>query len=97
MRSGIAIPVTANKNQITLDATIGIAMFPEHGHTAMDLIQHADLTMYDQKRRQRGSVGWKKNISPENKNAVMTRPTAEFSISIFTVSLSMLSLGISSS
>lgn len=57
MRSGIAIPITANKNQITLDATIGIAVFPEHGLTAMNLIQHADLTMYDQKRKQRGSVG----------------------------------------
>lgn len=57
MRSGITIPIIANDNQITLDATIGIAMFPEHGETAVDLIQQADLTMYDQKRRQRGSVG----------------------------------------
>ena len=57
MRSGITIPIIANDNQITLDATIGIAMFPEHGETAVDLIQQADLTMYDQKREQRGSVG----------------------------------------
>ncbi|WP_232368291.1 putative bifunctional diguanylate cyclase/phosphodiesterase [Alteromonas sp. MB-3u-76] len=57
MRSGINVPVVANQNQITLDATIGIAMFPEHGSSSMDLIQHADLTMYDQKRKQRGSIG----------------------------------------
>ncbi|WP_025256003.1 bifunctional diguanylate cyclase/phosphodiesterase [Alteromonas sp. ALT199] len=57
MRSGVTVPIIANDNQVTLDATIGIAMFPEHGETAVDLIQQADLTMYDQKRQQRGSVG----------------------------------------
>lgn len=57
MRSGVTIPIMANDNQITLDATIGIAMYPEHGESAVDLIQQADLTMYDQKRKQRGSVG----------------------------------------
>ena len=57
MRSSVTVPITASDNQITLDATIGIAMYPEHGETAVDLIQQADLTMYDQKRKQRGSVG----------------------------------------
>ncbi|BCO19959.1 hypothetical protein KUC3_28160 [Alteromonas sp. KC3] len=57
MRSGVTIPIMANDNQVTLDATIGIAMYPEHGDSAVDLIQQADLTMYDQKRKQRGSVG----------------------------------------
>jgi len=57
MRSGVTIPIIANDNQVTLDATIGIAMFPVHGDSAVDLIQQADLTMYDQKRKQRGSIG----------------------------------------
>ena len=57
MRSGVTVPIVANDNQITLDATIGIAMFPDHGDTALALIQQADLTMYDQKRKQRGSIG----------------------------------------
>lgn len=57
MRSGVTIPILADDNQVTLDATIGIAMYPEHGNSAVDLIQQADLTMYDQKRKQRGSVG----------------------------------------
>lgn len=56
-RSGITIPIFVSDNQITLDATIGIAMFPEHGMEAQSLIQEADLTMYEQKRLQRGSVG----------------------------------------
>ena len=57
MRSGVTIPIIANDNQVTLDATIGIAMFPVHGDSAVDLIQQADLTMYDQKHKQRGSIG----------------------------------------
>ena len=40
-----------------LDASNAIAMFPVHGDSAVDLIQQADLTMYDQKRKQRGSIG----------------------------------------
>jgi len=57
MRSGVTEPIIALENQITLDATIGIAMFPEHGNDTMTLIQQADLTMYDQKRKQRGTIG----------------------------------------
>lgn len=57
MRSGVTIPINANDNQVTLDATIGIALYPEHGEIAVDLIQQADLTMYDQKRKHRGTVG----------------------------------------
>ena len=57
MRSGVTVPIMALDNQITLDATIGIAIYPEHGTDATELIQHADLTMYDQKRKQRGSIG----------------------------------------
>lgn len=57
MRSGVTIPIVALDNQITLDATIGIAIYPNHGSDAMELIQHADLTMYEQKRKQRGTIG----------------------------------------
>ncbi len=56
-RSGITIPILVDENQISLDATIGIAIFPEHGDTASLLIQEADVTMYEQKRIQPGTVG----------------------------------------
>lgn len=57
MRSGVTLPIIASDNQVTLDATIGIAIYPQHGKDALSLIQQADLTMYDQKRSQRGTVG----------------------------------------
>ncbi|QJR82891.1 EAL domain-containing protein [Alteromonas pelagimontana] len=56
-RSGVTLPFNVAENQITLDATIGISLFPEHGELAPILIQDADLTMYQQKRTSRGSVG----------------------------------------
>lgn len=56
-RSSITNPIVAMENQISLDATIGIALYPDHGSKALDLVQQADLTMYEQKRAQRGTVG----------------------------------------
>jgi predicted signal transduction protein with EAL and GGDEF domain len=37
-----------------LDVTIGIALFPDHGSDASHLIQHADVAMYQAKRRNSG-------------------------------------------
>ncbi len=56
-RSGITIPISVDENTINLDATIGIALYPQHSSNAHELIQEADLTMYEQKRKARGSVG----------------------------------------
>ncbi|GEA10545.1 bifunctional diguanylate cyclase/phosphodiesterase [Alteromonas sp. KUL49] len=57
MRNGVTVPISANDNQVNLDATIGIALFPTHGKDALTLIQHADLTMYDKKREGSGTIG----------------------------------------
>ena len=56
-RSGITIPISVDENTINLDATIGVALYPQHSSDANELIQEADLTMYEQKRKARGSVG----------------------------------------
>ena len=39
---------------LEVEASIGIAMFPEHGTTADQLIKHADIAMYVAKGRQTG-------------------------------------------
>ena len=38
-----------------LSASIGIALFPDHGQTVLDLLSNADIAMYEAKDRQRGS------------------------------------------
>ncbi len=39
-----------NDEVIHVSASIGIALFPEHGRTTADLLRRADLAMYDAKR-----------------------------------------------
>ncbi len=56
-RSSIALPMEVMSNQVSLNATIGIALFPDHATDAQELIQLADLTMYDQKKNKPGSSG----------------------------------------
>lgn len=54
-RSSIASPMEVMSYQISLDATIGISLFPEHSKDAQGLVQLADLTMYDLKKNKPGS------------------------------------------
>ncbi|WP_051275675.1 putative bifunctional diguanylate cyclase/phosphodiesterase [Aestuariibacter salexigens] len=53
IETSIHQPITLASNQLKLSATIGISLFPEHSDNAMELIQMADVTMYEQKRQGR--------------------------------------------
>ena len=46
-----------NGNDVSLGATIGIAIYPDHSKDAATLVQLADLTMYQHKRVTPGVVG----------------------------------------
>lgn len=46
-----------NGNDVSLGATIGIAIYPDHSKDAATLVQLADLTMYHHKRATPGVVG----------------------------------------
>ncbi|MFT4938911.1 MAG: diguanylate cyclase (GGDEF)-like protein [Paraglaciecola sp.] len=48
--TSISKPINVNANEIHMSAAVGIAMCPEHGDTAAELIQLADLAMCEQKR-----------------------------------------------
>ena len=61
----VAAPVVAEGRPITVTPSIGIALFPEDGQSADELVKHADSAMYEAKSRGRakshffdhGSVG----------------------------------------
>ena len=44
--------------QVTVSASIGIAVFPEDGHSPQELLEKADAAMYESKRKASGPVFW---------------------------------------
>lgn len=56
-KNSLKIMTPVNGSEIHIDATIGIAFYPEHSNDASTLVQLADLTMYNQKHTAPGNVG----------------------------------------
>jgi len=53
--AGMVLPVVlADGRQIKASLSIGVAFYPDHGHSALELLNQADVTMYRVKRGQRG-------------------------------------------
>lgn len=50
MLAAIALPIEAEGRELHLTASIGIALYPEHGKDAETLMRKADLAMYSAKR-----------------------------------------------
>jgi diguanylate cyclase (GGDEF)-like protein len=46
LRRGVRCPIRFGTESVRVDATIGIALFPDHGRTADELIRAADMAMY---------------------------------------------------
>jgi len=45
----VEVPVLADGCRLSVTPSIGVALFPEHGDSAEELIQHADMAMYQAK------------------------------------------------
>jgi diguanylate cyclase (GGDEF)-like protein len=56
LRTGVCEPIACGNETVHVGATIGIALFPEHGRTANELIADADMAMYAGKEDGRGRV-----------------------------------------
>jgi diguanylate cyclase (GGDEF)-like protein/PAS domain S-box-containing protein len=52
----IEAPLEAAGRSISVSPSIGVSLFPEHGRTPAELIQHADAAMYMAKARGRANV-----------------------------------------
>ncbi|MDD0841743.1 bifunctional diguanylate cyclase/phosphodiesterase [Pseudomonas sp. Gutcm_11s] len=64
----IARPLLVDGIHLELTASIGIAMFPEHGMSASDLLRCADIAMYQAKRERREYALYQRstdNYTPE--------------------------------
>jgi diguanylate cyclase (GGDEF)-like protein/PAS domain S-box-containing protein len=50
LQAALELPIHVQALPIGIEASIGIAVYPEHGEDAQTLIQRADVAMYDAKR-----------------------------------------------
>ena len=56
--AAVAVPHGTDAGEITVTASLGIALYPTHGETVDTLIAHADAAMYDAKRAGSGRYGF---------------------------------------
>lgn len=56
LRARISVIETGCEPALTLDASFGVARFPDHGTTADELLAHADRAMYAVKRERASAV-----------------------------------------
>lgn len=52
----LSTPMFIEDKELRISATIGIAVYPQHGENARTLIEHADFAMYHQKNIEVGTV-----------------------------------------
>ncbi|MFG1289079.1 EAL domain-containing protein [Xanthobacter versatilis] len=50
----LSAPIPAQKLHLTMSASVGIALYPQHGTSAETLLRHADTAMYEAKSKARG-------------------------------------------
>ncbi|BDC50593.1 hypothetical protein F183_A29090 [Bryobacterales bacterium F-183] len=56
LRSALWLPIPLAAEEVSIDGTVGIAMFPKHGRSDDDLIRAADVAMYSAKQEGRNRV-----------------------------------------
>ncbi|MGH2948925.1 MAG: diguanylate cyclase domain-containing protein [Solirubrobacteraceae bacterium] len=54
VRAGLTRPIEVEGLALMVDASIGVATYPEHGTDAETLMQHADVAMYHAKSARSG-------------------------------------------
>ena len=59
----VAKPLKIKDVEVTITASIGISLYPEHGTTAEKLIRAADKAMYEIKRKGKNSFGFVETVS----------------------------------
>jgi diguanylate cyclase (GGDEF)-like protein len=55
LRDAMDEPVVVDGDACRLGASVGVAVFPDHGAAATDLLRQADAAMYEAKRARRAA------------------------------------------
>jgi diguanylate cyclase (GGDEF)-like protein len=79
LRAALEEPFAISGLQLSVSASVGIAMFPAHSDDTVGLMQHADIAMYEAKTAQSGHAvyeGARNKHSRENLSLVSEFPSA---------------------
>jgi diguanylate cyclase (GGDEF)-like protein/PAS domain S-box-containing protein len=68
--SRLSMPMTIGDQEITVSASVGIAMYPEDGHSVEELLKNADAAMYHGKKAGRNTFSF---YSPEMNVSISTQ------------------------
>lgn len=56
--SSMAAPITIKDVKVKIGASVGVALFPQHGQTQEELYKQVDLALYEAKHAGRGAWRW---------------------------------------
>jgi diguanylate cyclase (GGDEF)-like protein len=62
MLQALVAPMTLDGHLVDVRASIGVAVYPEHGQESATLLRRADIAMYEAKRKSLGVVVWDQRL-----------------------------------
>jgi diguanylate cyclase (GGDEF)-like protein len=66
-------PIALGGIEVSIDASIGIALFPEHGESVEVVLRHADAAMYEAKREHAGIELYERQASERKTPALLVQ------------------------
>ena len=74
-------PLVIDGNLIEISASLGIAMYPQHGDDELELITHSDAAMYESKRKKLGVVMYLPEMGEGKSEAITLKSELKRAIS----------------
>jgi diguanylate cyclase len=72
LRAGFRRPFQLASRPLVIAASVGIALVPEDGKDAVELLQHADLAMYEAKATRTGHALFRRDLHPAGRHRLET-------------------------
>ncbi len=70
IQTALERPIILDGIPVRVDASTGIAQFPAHGTTRLELLRAADVAMYDAKKNQLGTSWYEAEFDPHNRDGL---------------------------